>query len=512
MREYKLVNIKYSYPVLLFAIAAIVFICLTIAATQLWFFDEDVFVTNANNSFMKSSLQRIFLVKQFYKVQLFLFGNKPVGYHIVSALLHILNGLVATAIFRLLCTQYKVIEPKNIIPVSLCFFVLFLVSPIHSEPLCYILAQDALFCSLFCLLSIYFFLKSTSIKSAYFILSVVMFIPALLSYEVSWILPAIIVLLAVNQMSRHKSFTWHGLASLIPFFLVFAAWHTIRYLFISKVLVTEYSGITFTNINFINLAKNYSTLFIRNFLPPFEDVRVTFVWTTVVAAVIVFVLLRAFKLSKAGFYFSAVLLIITLLAVSPVSLFGIDSHDSESERYIYFSSSFALMFLSFSICSFINHFRLISVICSTIFILYVYTLLNAVNIYIAGGSFSKKYTALLATIPAVIHKVYLINQPAQFKGALLLRALSRLPSLGTEQHTVVNEHLHYLHQKNYVEYYTISHKQFKYLPTSLTYFEKPMDSLANFVGTLELLPALPFLKESKSAVVVLKHDSLIVYR
>ena len=76
-------------------------------------------------------------------------------------------------------------------------------------------------------------------------------------------------------------------------------------------------------------------------------------------------------------------------------VFGIDSHDSESERYIYFSSVFALMSLAVLLVMLIkNKFMLLTAIgmlCS----FYACSLFKTINYYKAAGNFSKKYLQTL---------------------------------------------------------------------------------------------------------------------
>ena len=148
-------NIKNKPAALIITAAAAI---LFFSIKNLFFFDEDVFVANLQSSFMQQNWQRSVLVKQLFKIQHSFFGVNPFGYHFISLILHLLNALTAYLLFKKMLAFF-IEETMPVENITAAFLILFLFTPVHSEPLSYLLAQGVLVFSLLAQWCVLFFLK-----------------------------------------------------------------------------------------------------------------------------------------------------------------------------------------------------------------------------------------------------------------------------------------------------------------------------------------------------------------
>jgi len=490
---------------------------------NLFFFDEDIFVTNIHSPFMQQVWQRSFMVKQFFRAEFFLWGKNPAGWHVAGVVLHLCCAVTALLVVQKILKYIAAsldTSQQQIIPVA--FFILFLLAPIHSEPLCYILAQGVLLAAFFSLLSVLFFLMAVEKEKKYSFFSLLFFVLALLSYEISWLLPFMVCCLsgfaAVGKGLQWKKIWIHAL----PFFILFGAWIFIKTVFISKSLVADYTEFSILQINPLTFIRNTWVLLLRNFIPPFTN---TWAFVTAGGIFVLFIsgaVYRIYTTNRAVFKLLLFLLVLTLLAVLPTAPFGIDAHDSESERYVYFSSVFALFFLTVLIATVVKVRSLRPVIFMLVAGCYACSLYTTISYYKKGGDFSRQYIDALNKNTADVTAVFLINQPSQYEGALLLRAQCRMPECDNENNTVLNEYMQYLYHQPQSSYMTLSSKIITHVPAGLKTRISTLDSAgfyfpeikmnirnntASFTGTNPVTFSL-----NNSGIAGLHNDSLYIFK
>lgn len=508
MQGHKQVFTKYSLGLLAVAFAAI-----AVAVKNHFYFDEDVFVTQLNSPFMQQAWQRAYLPKQILSIENFFFENNAMGYHLVSIVFHLLNTLIATRLLTLLIStyllNYEISQSNNL---HLVFVVFFLFTPVHSEPVNYILAQGILIFSVFALLSLFFLLLSLTGKRRNLIMSLLCFAASLLCYEISWVLPLCILVLIWFLPGKGSVNLKKHLIVMLSFFAMLLIWLLIKHWFISKSLVADYESLSLKSIDALKFFRNGLILFIRNFIPPFSNTIVFVAVSVCTGIVLLIILYKAFKLNKTVFKFLLFLLFLTSLSVVPACLFGIDSHDTESERYVYFSSVFAMMFLAVAVNTIIEKAavrKIVTVIISMVFILQLF---NSINDYRQAGNFSKNYLALLAAEVKGAQKVFVINQPSQYKGALMLRALTRLPHLNQQHHTVLNEYMQYLFGNAETEFITGSKNEVAQPFLLLKPSVKPFDSAGVYFNEAKPLMQSVVFEKEKTIIAALRNDTLFIFR
>lgn len=476
-----------------------------------FFFDEDIFVVKLNSPFMQQSWQRSFLVKQVFRIEQFFFGINPLGYHIVSIALHLANSFVALLLFKKLLLHFK-IAVTSIDTTCTIFLILFLFSPVHSEPLSYLLAQGILIFSLLAICCLVFFLEAANNTNKFYYLSLLFFVLTLLCYEISWMLPLIILSIVVFSKTINKLSGAHIVKLTLPFFIVFAAWLAVKYFFISKSLVADYESITLSGLDVLKFFRNGLVLFIRNFIPPFTNSILFACIALCTAVLLAWLLFKAFSGNKKFFTFLVLLIVLVLLSVVPACLFGIDSHDSESERYVYFSSFFAMAFLAAAIDVVLKKEKTKKVAVAFLSLLFILLLFNAINDYKMAGNFSKLYLTEISKQTKAAKKVYIINQPAQYKGALMLRALTRMPHLTQGNHTVLNEYMYYLYDNKTTEFVTVSKMEVAQPYNFLYTIVKPVDSSGNYFSEAKPIIQNPLFETKNIFIAALRKDSLFIFR
>lgn len=112
-----------------------------------------------------------------------LWGLNPIGFHLTNLLIHILSAILIYLIFSLL-------QPKKIVSFLTSF--LFLIHPLQVESVTYISGRTELPVVLFCLFSLYLFIKiyrNPAKGRFYYAISLISFIFALLSKEIALVFP-----------------------------------------------------------------------------------------------------------------------------------------------------------------------------------------------------------------------------------------------------------------------------------------------------------------------------------
>jgi len=217
--------------------ARIVFIMLLVAASYYpalnngYIWDDDDYVTNNKMLRTGQGLHRIWfdpgatpqyypLVHTTFWLEYHCWGLKPLGYHANNIILHGVNALLVWLLLSSLS-----------VPGAWLAAALFAVHPVHVESVGWITERKNVLSAFFYLISLFAYLKSCGLLKAkaranyenskiYFplyILSLVVFICALLSKTVTCSLPAVVLLIIWWKRGCFKA---RDVAPLIPFFLI----------------------------------------------------------------------------------------------------------------------------------------------------------------------------------------------------------------------------------------------------------------------------------------------------
>ncbi|MFN8251941.1 MAG: hypothetical protein U0V75_08675 [Ferruginibacter sp.] len=508
-------SVKKNQERLFFLVPAVIaLVVLVFAVKDLFFFDEDVFVTKLTSSFMQQSWQRSFLVKQFFKAENFFFGTSPAGYHIVTVFLHLANAVAGIFLFDTILGFFKTAAADLLAKrrVLLFFFIIFLFSAVHAEPMGYILAQGIMICTLFAQLGLACFIKGLRGKTLCAVGGGIFFAASLLCYEIAWLVPLMTAGIVILGTGPDRKLRKKGLVLSLLYAAVLVLWIAGKSVFISASLVADYGNITMADLFSFKICRNALLLFVRSFLPPAHNSSMLIVFTLIFLSVLFFALNRLLKDNKQIFRLSLLLVLLVVMAAFPAALFGIDTHDSESERYVYFSSVFAVMLIVCLTAALTRNSILLKGVMTVVICGYAFILLNTVNNYKKGGEFSKTYSTALWRHSQNVRTVCTINQPSQFKGALLLRALTRLPQKTSAPVTVLQEYMQYLFRDTTTVFITLSAKEPARLFDSLKVVQKSADSAVYLFPEAQKIPEKISGGNGALMIAALREDTLFIFR
>jgi hypothetical protein len=246
------------------------------------------------------------------------------------------------------------------------------------------------------------------------------FCVGLFVYESIWIFPLIALLLSAADLQWGRKKGWNKeLNYLIGILALFVLFLLLRWVQTGD-LMGNYEARMSSRGNIYRLLYNYCALFARSFLPPMANGK-TFLLCTG---------LLLMGLTGAGVFITQrrkpgglLWLLGACLAVSllPAITLGIDTHDTESERFIYLPSVFTVLLITEGIFLLIRRVRVATGILLGLVVLNVWQFREASLSYRYAGEIARKSLAFLDG-KKPLQNLYLFNVPAQYRGALIFRA------------------------------------------------------------------------------------------
>lgn len=340
-----------------------------------------------------------------------LFGNHAAGFHITSLLLHMAVTVLVAVLTNTLLKKYG--NPEKFPHVGFLTGCLFFIYPFHSEPLMWVIGRISMIATLFYILSILFFLKGANWYHR--ALSLLFFIPALFTYEISWTLPLAITLLAVLDRYNHKKSWRSTIGLMLPHWIVFGLFLGLRSALLQHVF-TEYD-VAGRSLNITVLFANFFRLFARTVVPPAQNTAVfivTFFMAAFLLLALVIDLIKKKGLSPIHILLAALLCISYL----PVISIGIDTHGVEGERYLYLPSVFWLILLMLLISSLSLRFK--TIILYALAITYACFLSLSAKTYKHASHIAKNIISQVNPSTPV-KNIIAVNLPTNYKGAMIYR-------------------------------------------------------------------------------------------
>jgi len=337
-------------------------------------------------------------------------GMNPLGFHITNLLLHLISSSLVYWMTVIIMRKWGGEAGGNkMIPVFTA--LLFLCYGFHSEPVFWIVGRVAIVATIFIQLGLILFLKE---KPVFWLLSVLCFAAALFSYETSWCFPLLATALSLYEWivcKNRKLFKFH-----------FVFWALFFFYLLGRYKIFNYSDYgTPANIHDpLIFLRNFSTLLGRLAIPPLKNGNFflgIFILLVLLAAIYGVVLL---KKTRPRFFFMFLIAICMVIAFLPLIGIGIDTHDTEGERFIYLASMFACMFMVLLLRSFfrnLNYFRaaMMALVAAHLFLLY-----QSSKTY-RYASYVSRLTIQSLNKELWVKQITFNNLPTQYGGALLFR-------------------------------------------------------------------------------------------
>ncbi len=260
------------------------------------------------------------------------------GYHLTNLLLHVFNSLLLFFLTGKILRKYF---PSNSdFGISITISVLFFVYAMHSEAVFWILGRSAMLGCLFFLPALIFYLDRH--KIFYFILSLIMMVLAWSTYESTWILPALAIIISGVDLKNKITGIKKERLYIGWITLLFVFFMCVRYYF-TRSFLSDYNFRLINGAHLETLVFNFFKLIFRSFLPPLQNLNMVVFAAAFMTFIAVVLTYSAFKNNfKNKLYIIFIGWFISLL---PVVSLGIDTQGTESERFLYIPTLFVCFIL-----------------------------------------------------------------------------------------------------------------------------------------------------------------------
>jgi tetratricopeptide (TPR) repeat protein len=248
------------------------------------------------------------LMHSVYSLTYQFFGLNPLGYHLVNALFHCWVTILVFLIFRQLLPEHGATPVWLSVPFMAA--VLFAAHPIHTEDVAWIAALPDVAFTSFYLLSFYLYIKSRSLASSSYLLSVVSFAVAAFFKEPALTLP--LILFAYDSAFREARLSLREyVGQYAPYLTITAAYAALR-----VHALGGFAPHKTTTLSFYEVALNLFLLFSRylakllwptnlDYLYVFHPVTSLLEWRTLlslaVTAIFVLLVIAALKRNRLAF-------------------------------------------------------------------------------------------------------------------------------------------------------------------------------------------------------------------
>lgn len=340
-----------------------------------------------------------------------LWGKNAWGYHLTNLLLHIIDTLLVFLLARIINKRFEISDSFHF-----PFFValLFFSYSMHSEAIFWILGRSASLGLLFFIPAIIFYFKRT--KVSFFAISLVCSCIAWLTYESTWILPIVFLMISVIETSRSFNHYKRELKYPVIVFIAFLLYLLSRFMITGQV-GGDYEMNGFFPINFAFLLSSYFKLMLRSWLPYSDNstLLVALFGLVLVILIAIFFTVREVKFRKV----IAVLLFCWLLSLVPYVSLSIDTKGTESERFLYLPSLFICLMVAL-ILSRVKKFALQQSLFLVLVLSQIGFLFHNKKSYKFAGEVTQ---TTFRAINNLQNKRYLFidSLPQEYKGALIFR-------------------------------------------------------------------------------------------
>ncbi|AMW31714.1 hypothetical protein [Limnospira maxima] len=356
-----------------------------------------------------------------------IWGNYPLGYHLTNLGFHLSNALAVGWIASLLVRNFPIGRHYKIVLPYISGFV-FLLLPSHTEAVSWISARTDVISSFFGFVAFIAYLIGRNSRYKYpYILSLLLFFMAVLSKESIVTFPGLIILFEIYHYFTHKQDgkLWKKrLGLIIPYLAVLAVYFIWRVIKIGT-LVGGYGEDIHLRFDFGHIAQNLIIYPTRTFLPPIFNSSFS-LWLSIFWLIVLLSLACTSLLFKsrtpdpsipplllflAGSFFVAVLPAINVF---------VSITDTQGERYLYFGSGFASIYLAVVLACLCMNIRLILVVSSILLLIFGLTVQSLNQNWRVAGSISQNILLGMLqdhpNLPAIITAI-----PDNYRGAYIYR-------------------------------------------------------------------------------------------
>ena len=408
-----------------------------------------------------------------------LWNTNAAGYHFTNFFMHLVTTILFFFFTGKMLDRYGLNEVSSYKPLAAA--VLFFFYPFHSEAVFWIIGRGALLGALFGLASVLLYLYRQKSRW-YLVTSIAFFFVGAFAYETIWIVPLIVLFITYFDIKLFPLQKRLLIKDAIIFCSFFVLYIIIRTSIIGEIGGSPYGSAAIMKFNAFSLLKNYNIMIGRTFLPPMQS-AVLFIVFYIILLVLGFFFFRKMILTKRISKSLVITASVFLLSFVPVITLGVDLHDSESERFLYFPSVFAAVLLAEAIFELGKTPQMRIFFFSLLFCAAVFYFAAAASVYQVSSNVAKVSMTAVSGLKNNSN-IYCINLPSQYKGGLIYRngfkeAVSWLASPDSISVIRISEaelfHTPLFYQIKYVSLSKLSQQDandiFKILPANLVFDE-----------------------------------------
>ncbi|MGI8951147.1 MAG: hypothetical protein ACR2FN_06140 [Chitinophagaceae bacterium] len=278
----------------------------------------------------------------------YLWGKTAWGFHFTNLLLHSIDSFFVFLLAKNVCRKYKVVYN---FPFVYLTALLFFAYAMHSEAVFWILGRSAELGVLFFLPSIIFYLKRNN--KFYFFASILCMLLSWLSYESTWVLVFIIIIISLADIRLQLTVFTKELRFVGFVLIAFFIYLVIRFYFI-KQIAGSYEASAFYQFNIPVLTEHFFKSMIRSWLPYMQNSAALLFFSGIVFLALV---LLFFKTKNKSFKIAFLVLCgCWLISLTPFASFGVDTKGTEGERFLYLPSIFICMIIVLLISKISNNY------------------------------------------------------------------------------------------------------------------------------------------------------------
>lgn len=338
------------------------------------------------------------------------YGTWAYGFHVSNVLIHAATAflcyLAAVELFKLTAPG----SASHKFYARICA-VLFLVYPFHSEAVVWVVGRGVLLATSFSILSLYFYLKAN--ETGYFLLAAFCYFISLFSYESPVLLPVIIFMIEVLCKKWSRS----SVRALLPFAVAALVYLLIRFMQLGDIAGNHQYFSLSSPLK--QLLLNTFRLIERSILPPMHNSLPAIV---IVVMVVLSGLLMYFGKLRPAIMHKRMLTYVMMYAVSllPVITVGIDTHDTEGERFLYFPSFFFVLMTVYLLYVVFEKSHYAWIPAAVMFVYFLFFLEISLSNWVKASSIVRNITAH----PERYHtkgNLYVIDLPDNYRGAFIFR-------------------------------------------------------------------------------------------
>ncbi|MEO8582881.1 MAG: hypothetical protein ABI415_03735 [Flavitalea sp.] len=336
-------------------------------------------------------------------------GKNAFGFHVTNICVHLINSLLVFLLYKKLFSGNKGKYTKE---KALLAAILFLLYAFHSESIFWIIARGGSLAALSILISLNCFISSKGIISL--IVALIAFAIGLFTYEFVWIVPLLIIVLQLNGHNKGNKQKWMWSVWFIVVFVIYL----IARQNIHRVYLSNYELGTVFNFRIRKLFYNYTLTLARCFIPPVENKKILLLVLSLLLGIGASAIIR---IKKTGTGRALIIPVIFLLiSCLPSISVGIDTHDTEGERFLYVPSVFFCWFIVELVFTLFHSLNVSLMVIVGLLIFHAFFLFRSAESYRYSGKLvSSSIACLKATGPAEMLSAE--GVPTQYMGALIFR-------------------------------------------------------------------------------------------